>query len=98
MTFKETLHKKLFWDSDFESLDLEKHKKYIIERVLERGYEWRQFKEMINYYGREEIIETIKKARYFDDKTIRFCHYYFDIPLNEMRCYIQKQSQPKHTF
>ena len=98
MTFKETLHKKLFWDSEFEQLDLEKHKKYIIERVLERGYDWKQFKEMINYYGREEVIRVIKELYYLTDSVISFCHYYFEIPKNEMRCYIRKQSLPKLWF
>lgn len=98
MTFKETLDKKLFWDSDFEQLDLEKHKKYIIERVLERSPSWKQFKLMIEYYGREEVIRKIKDMYYLTDITISFCHHYFGIPLNEMKCYIRKQSIPKHWF
>lgn len=94
MTFKETLDKKLFWDSDFEQLDLEKHKKYIIERVLERGYYWMQFKEMINHYGRNEVIRIIKELPWLTDLTMNFCRLYFDIPYKEMRCYTKKQLMP----
>jgi hypothetical protein len=96
MTFKETLHKKLFWDSDFEKLDLDLHKKYVVERVLERAPEWITFKKMIEYYGREHLINIIKDLYYLDDRTISFCENYFEIPKEEMRCYIRKQSMPKH--
>ncbi len=95
MTFKDTLHKRLFWDSDFEKLDLELHKKYVVERVLERAYKWVQVKEMINYYGRDEVVRIIKELPWLTNLTMNFCHIYFDIPLNEMRCYTKKQLMPK---
>jgi hypothetical protein len=95
MTFQETLEKKMFWDSDFEKLDLQKHKRYIIERVLERALSWQQFKLMVDYYGDKEVIDLIKNVSYLTDLTINFCNFYFDIPLNEMRCYTRKQSLPK---
>lgn len=81
----------LFWDSDPDLIDLQKHKQAIIERVLERG-SWQSIKELIHYYGRPEIIEAAKKARWFSLKTMHFISGYFNIPLNELRCYTHRQS------
>jgi len=93
---KDQLDKKLFWDIDFNKLDVDKRKEYIIERVLDRAITWEHFKAIIQYYGKKEVANVAKNIRYLDDKTIHFCSVYFDIPLNEFRCYTLKQSLPKH--
>lgn len=83
----------LFWDTDVASINSEKHKQAIIERVIERGT-WEQFKELVENYGRNEIIKAIKNARYFTDKTMHFVSGYFSIPLKDLKCYSYKQSSP----
>ncbi len=83
----------LFWDTDVSLIDPERHKSAIIERVLERG-SWSAVKELIQFYGKEEIVEVVKRAKWFSDKTMHFISGYFDIPLKEMRCYTEKQSSP----
>ena len=81
----------LFWDTDIKSIDTTLNKQAIIERVLERG-SWVYIKELIEFYGREEVIIAAKKARWFSHKTVHFISGYFDIPLSEMRCYKETQS------
>ncbi len=83
----------LFWDTDIKNLDAQKHKQAIIERVLERG-SWGNIKEIIAYYGNADVVEAAKKSRWFSDKTMHFISGYFDIPLEQLRCYIQKRSNP----
>ena len=83
----------LFWDTDIKGINAQKHKQAIIERVLERG-SWENIKEIIAYYGKEEVTETAKKSRWFSDKTMHFISGYFNIPLEHLRCYIQKRSNP----
>ena len=83
----------LFWDSDVSAINPQKHRQAIIERVLERG-SWNNIKEIISYYGKEEVAKTAKKARWFSDKTMHFISGYFDIPLEELRCYTEKQLNP----
>jgi hypothetical protein len=48
----------LLWEYDLETFNYEKSYKIVIERVLERGNleEWR---EMVQLYTREQILETI---------------------------------------
>jgi hypothetical protein len=83
----------LFWDTDIRSIDITVNKQAIIERVLERG-SWDNIKELIQFYGREEIVMAAKNARWFSEKTVHFVSGYFDIPLSEMRCYKEKQLSP----
>ena len=85
----------LFWDADIKLIDPQIHKQAIIERVLERG-SWIEIKELIAFYEREEITGAVKNARWFSDKTIHFISGYFNIPLEQMRCYKEKQLSPIH--
>lgn len=73
----------LFWDAD--EIDLIRHKRYIIERVLDFGDE-RDLRELRRLYSDEEIISTIKTSRNIKKKTAIFWAIYFDIPAGEIRC------------
>jgi len=89
------LRKNLFWDVKLESIDLEQHAKFIVERILQRGT-WEEFKATIDFYGKQKVKSIIKRLRYLDDRTLHFCHTYFEIPLTELRCYNIKQSKVAH--
>ena len=83
----------LFWDTDLSTLNEVIHAQSIIERVLERG-SWENIKELIQHYGCDKIAEAIQNASWFSDKTIYFVSGYFNIPLKDLRCYTEKQSNP----
>lgn len=88
---KPKLSKTLFWDTDFDSVDFQKHSKKIIERVISRGTieDWFAIK---RYYGLEKIKTEVLEIRYLDKLTLNFCSKYFDIPKEKFRCYNIKQS------
>ncbi len=44
------LRPSLFWDTDIKTVDLEKHKKSVIERTLMRGTK-EEFDLVLQYYG-----------------------------------------------
>ncbi len=73
----------LFWDAQVEDIDLQKNKRYVIERVMTRG-KMEDFKMLLTLYSREEIKEELKKSKELDPKTRHFCSWYFDIPENEL--------------
>ncbi|HEY8660076.1 MAG TPA: hypothetical protein VIL78_13670 [Hanamia sp.] len=73
----------LFWDTPVEKIDIEKHKNYIIERVLSRGL-LADFYFLLQLYTTEEITIAVKNSRTLDKKTINFCSQYFKIPLKEL--------------
>ena len=85
----------LFWDTEYNELDWDKHAKFIIERVLHRGT-WNEFQQVLEYYGRNKNVETVKNLRYLEKRVMHFCRVYFDIPLSEMRCYNIRQSRKVH--
>lgn len=85
----------LFWDIAIESLDLDQHAPYIIDRVLSLGT-MDDFKNIKRYYGLEKIKQVVKEARYLDDKVLHFCSLYFNIPLTDFRCYIQRPLTTSH--
>ena len=73
----------LFWDTAIEKIDTEKHKNYIIERVLSRGL-LPDFYFLLRLYSSEEIISAVKKSKVLDKKTVNFCSHYFKIPKKEL--------------
>ena len=67
--------KSLFWDTDTNTIDIIKHKRYIIERILKFGdledYRW-----MCNTYSTKDVKNVILEKRSdLDPKSINFwCH------------------------
>lgn len=72
----------LFWDVDVKSLDFDKHKAYIVQRVLEYGLidDWEKLKSAI---GIKEIVETCKGLRTLDPKALAFISLVSKIPIEE---------------
>jgi hypothetical protein len=87
------MDEKLFWEADLTTLNPIKHKQYIIERVFDKGT-WNDIKEIAKFYSIDEIKFALQWARWFDIKTIHFISVYFDIPLEKMRSYRQRQDSP----
>lgn len=83
----------LFWDVDVESLDLEKHKVFIIRRAMEYGKsnDWHLLKAR---YSMDEIKDAIITARSMDPKVISFVATLTNTPLKSFRCYTNQQSNP----
>ncbi len=90
-----TLRPSLFWDVDVKTIDLQKHRISVIERITLRG-RWEEFKTMLNFYGKETVKETLLEVRYLDKVTLAFCSTIFEIPKSEFRCYKLAQLNPEH--
>ena len=73
----------LFWDTTIDKINIEKHKNYIIERVLSRGL-LQDFYFLLQLYSTEEITAAVKNSKVLDNKTVHFCSYYFKIPITEL--------------
>jgi|YelNatPaOPRAMG01_1025707.scaffolds.fasta_scaffold446560_1 hypothetical protein len=63
--------KKYFWDTDFNKLDIEKNKKYILERILEIGDE-KAVKWMLNNFSRGDLLKVVKTSRQLSPKSRNF--------------------------
>lgn len=85
------LRNELFWDIDPEILDEEKNKRLIIERVINLGNS-PELQNLVHYYGKKEVINTICNLNYIDSKTLNFFSMFFNVPRTNFKCYIRKQS------
>ncbi len=76
----------LFWDIEFQELDYDKNARQIIERVITRGSlnDWFEIK---SFYGIERMKKEVVKIRSLDSLNLNFCSKYFNIPLNQFKCY-----------
>ena len=92
---KLSLRPHLFWDVNFNSLDEEKNKKLIIERVLNCGT-LDEFFQILSLYGEATIKSIVINIGSLDDKTLEFAHTFFNIPKEKFRCYIKKLSNLEH--
>jgi len=85
----------LFWDCNINLLDPNIDRKLILERVFSRGTE-NDEKEVLNYYGKNIVKNTILDIKYFDKKTLNYLSIVFNIPKEEFKCY--KYSLSKNPF
>ncbi|NYE58571.1 DUF6922 domain-containing protein [Carboxydothermus ferrireducens] len=77
-----------FWDVELCDLNIEKHKRFIIERILNFG-DHRALKWVLSNYDEATIKEVVQNSRNLTPKTARFWQYYFKLSEEEMRCFIK---------
>ena len=84
------------WDVKEESLDVNMHSGFVIERVLEYG-DTDSFSWILKTYGKEKILDVLKKSKRISPKTGNFYALYFGIPKLELLCirkpFIRKQDR-----
>ncbi|MCU0358316.1 MAG: hypothetical protein MUE95_12120 [Cyclobacteriaceae bacterium] len=79
----------LFWDVDRNSLILDQHQKFIIQRVLEYGT-LEDWKALLKIYGRDVITETVQTLRSLDPRALSFIAAFSGLSREKFRCYITK--------
>jgi ribosomal protein S8 len=90
-----TFSKHLFWDIDEEELDMEKHKAFIVERVLDYGFinDWNTIKK---YYSLDELGKIAMRLRCLSKKSLSFITVVTNTKKEDYRCYKLAQYLPKH--
>ncbi len=85
----------LFWDVDLESVDLEKNRKWLVKRVLEKGelQDWKRLKQV---YDREELREAVMTMRSLERRALSFACAVLEIDQTETRCFMNQSSQATH--
>jgi predicted solute-binding protein len=77
--------KRLFWDVDKESVDIEKHWSFIISRIMDYG-NCRDIQWMKQTYTDDQIKEVVCKRKGLSKKSAYFWAAYYKIPKEEVRC------------
>ncbi len=88
------LSRSLFWDTNPDTVDYDKHPRYVIEKVITRG-QFEDWEEIKRYYGLETIKECALKSRDLNPKALSFLSAIFDIPKEKFKWYMQTQSNPR---
>jgi hypothetical protein len=67
----------LLWEYDLETFNYVKSYKIVIERVLQLGNleEWRN---MVNFYSKEQILETINWSAQLDERDKEFSRFFLE--------------------
>ena len=68
---------RLLWESDYENFNFDKSYKIVIERVLERG-NMDQWREMVRYYSKEQILETIEWSAQLEERDKNFSRFFLN--------------------
>ena len=76
-------HQNLFWDTEIVNINLKTNSRYIIERVLTRGF-LEDFYVLTRIYSADEIKDALRRSKELDAKTVHFCSRYFNLPKSEM--------------
>lgn len=78
--------KKYFWDTDFEKLDIQKNKEYIISRLYCYG-DLKAIKWVKDTYSKEDIKETAKHRRDLKPIVANYLRQQFNLKKEEMAYY-----------
>jgi hypothetical protein len=89
------LNKTYFWDVNPATLQAESSGKLIIERVMNLGNRF-EIKLILEYYGLEEVKNTLVNLNYIDPKTLNFISLLLRIPKAKFKCYTRKQLTSRH--
>ncbi len=74
-----------FWDVSLNEIDLEKHKKFIITRILNEG-DHQAVAWLFDTYDKETIKKALLSARNLSVKTTRCWQNYFGLKEEELCC------------
>jgi len=85
----------LFWDVNEDELDMERHREFIVGRVLDYGFieDWRLIRD---YYSLEGVAEIAKNVPSLMPKSLAFIAAVTDTRISDYRCYTKAQSNPPH--
>lgn len=89
--------KSLLWDIDISTIDLDKHYKFIIERVIEYG-DIEEVKWMQSTFSKDQIIETLKTSKRISAKSGNFFAIKYNLSKEELECLRNPFTQKQNRF
>jgi hypothetical protein len=85
--------KSFCWDIDINTLDLDRHKRFIIERILKLGRP-EHVRWLLDTFSKEAIVSVVKISKNIDKRTASFWALHFNIPREEVLCLNRPLMQP----
>jgi hypothetical protein len=91
---KPYFNKRIFWDTDPEKLDNDRNANAIIERVFSRG-DVEDIRYCRRYYGDNSCRTALIDAKDIVYDRLRLISVLFNIPIEDFRCYKNRQLNPE---
>ncbi len=86
-----SLSKSLFWDVDLDTIDVVKHRRFIIQRVLERGM-MDDMRAAFSFYSIPVVVAEAQAMRSLTPQALSFAACLGNVPEESFRCYVSNQS------
>ncbi len=83
----------LFWDTEAEQVDIEKHQTWLVKRVLEKGL-WSDWQLLLLRIGKQRVRKAIKNMPDLNPRALSFACVALNLNPYELRCSTRK---PCHT-
>ncbi|MBP6611369.1 MAG: hypothetical protein KA206_09820 [Paludibacter sp.] len=90
---KPQFDKRIFWDVNFEKLDMDAKADFVIARVFERG-DIEDIRQCRRYYGDEKIEKVILNVKFLPEHRMQLAAVLINHNLTELKCYINRQLNP----
>jgi hypothetical protein len=90
-----TLHRRIFWDIDFDKLDYDLRASFIIERVFVRG-DVEDIRQCRRYYGDDRIRQALVTAKWLPLQSIHLACAILNNKPEDYRCFNLAQSDPNY--
>lgn len=81
--------KRCFWEQDYNKLNLDTDKGYIITKVVSYGSQ-NDHIELFRYYGWEIIKEEVVNINYLNKKILNFLSIIFEIDKKKFKAYYNR--------
>jgi len=91
---KPVFNKRIFWDVNYEQMDLDNRAVFVIERVFERG-DVDDIRQCRRYYGDEKVTRVLLNAKFLPEHRIHLASAVIDKQLTDFRCYMLRQLNPE---
>ena len=88
--------RRFFWDINPDELDVAKHSRYVIERLLDYG-DILELRWLFRNFGRDAIVSVLKTSSRLSRRHALGWANYFDIPRTEIKC-LNKPSPKQHAI
>lgn len=90
----EDLHK-FFWEHPLDTLDEDRHKAFVIERLLEHGDDL-AVRWVFRRYARADILQVVCSSRRLSRKTANCWRNYFQLSEDDVLCL--RKPPPRHSL
>ena len=88
------LSKRIFWDVNLTSMDIDAKYAFVIERVFERG-DVEDIRQCRRYFGDQVVKQVLLNAKFLPEHRLYLASAIIDEPINAFKCYTLRQSNPK---